>query len=270
MVKGTEYICNLLHKIGLTEAEAKVYLALLKNGSGSGYEASKQAGVPRSKIYNMLESLVTKGFVLYTGAESGNRYAAVAMEEISRRLMRETEDTLEELKEDLRDYENTTDLEHIWHIREYKNVFAKCREVIMRTKRELLVQIWEEDLPQIEAELKELEDQGIRVGLVYFSKEDRELSFRNYCRHGMLDDKREEMGGRFVTLVSDLEEAVFGQIVEEHTAEVIWTKSKPMVAMAAECVRHDFYFYKSAGVLKEEMQEKLGDDFSGVRKIFTE
>ena len=73
-----------------------------------------------------------------------------------------------------------------------------------------------------------------------------------------------------MTMVSDLEEAVFGQIVEEHTAEVIWTKSKPMVAMAAECVRHDFYFYKSAGVLKEEMQEKLGDDFSAVRKIFTE
>lgn len=270
MVKSTEYILNLLHKTGLTEAEAKVYLALLKKGSGSGYEASKQAGVPRSKIYNMLESMVIKGFVLYTEAESGNRYAAVPMEEIAERIQWETQETLEELKKELQDYEGTTDLEHIWHIREYGNVFAKCREVIKRTKRELLLQIWDEDLGQVQKELEELEKQGIRVGLVLFSEEDKELSFRNFCRHGMLEEKREEMGGRFVTLVSDLEEAVFGQIVEEHTAEVIWTKSKPMVAMAAECVRHDFYFYRSAGVLKEEMQEKLGYNFSGARKIFTE
>ena len=270
MVKSTEYILNLLHKTGLTEAEAKVYLALLKNGSGSGYEASKQAGVPRSKIYNMLESLVTKGFVFYTEAESGNRYAAVPMEEISERLLRETKETLDELTEELQEYAGTTDLEHIWHIREYGNVFAKCREVIKRTKKELLVQIWDEDLGQIETELEELENRGVRVGMVYFSEKDRALPFRNFCRHGMLTDKREEMGGRFVTLVSDLEEAVFGQIVEEHTAEVIWTKSRPMVAMAAECVRHDFYFYRSAGVLKEEMQEKLGDDFREVRRIFKE
>ena len=52
----------LLNKIGLTDAEAKVYLTLLKNGSASGYEASKFSAVPRSKIYNVLESLVMKGF----------------------------------------------------------------------------------------------------------------------------------------------------------------------------------------------------------------
>ena len=55
----------LLNKIGLTDAEAKVYLTLLQNGSLSGYEAGKLAGVTRSKIYNILESLITKGFILY-------------------------------------------------------------------------------------------------------------------------------------------------------------------------------------------------------------
>ena len=32
---------NLLNKIGLTDSEAKVYLALVQNGSLSGYEPSK-------------------------------------------------------------------------------------------------------------------------------------------------------------------------------------------------------------------------------------
>lgn len=266
----SEYIINLLNKAGLTDAEGKVYLALLKNGSCSGYEASKLAGVPRSKIYNILENLGTKGFVLFTEGDAGNRYAAVPMKEVSVRIQHETQENLKELDKELEGYEAKTDLDYIWHIREYKNVFAKCREIIMRTEKELLVQIWEEDLEQIKSELTEIEGRGVRLGLVYFSEDDKDLPFKQYCRHGMLNDKREEMGGRFVTLVSDGNEVVFGQIVEEHTAEVIWTKSRPMIAMAAECVRHDMYFYKSAGIFKEEMQKELGSDFSGVRHIFEE
>lgn len=71
-----------------------------------------------------------------------------------------------------------------------------------------------------------------------------------------------------MTLVSDNQEVVFGQIISDAVSEVIWTKSKPMVAMAAECVRHDIYFYKSAGMFQEQMQEELGEDFHKVREIF--
>lgn len=266
----SDYIINLLNKAGLTDAEGKVYLALLKNGSCSGYEASKLAGVPRSKIYNILESLATKGFALFTDGESGHHYAAVPVKEVSERIRHETEENLRDLDEELAGYEAKTDLDYIWHIREYKNVFAKCREIIRRTEEELLIQVWEEDLPQIEKDLKELEKKDVRMGLVFFGEEEKKLPFRQYCRHGMLEDKKKEMGGRFITLVSDNKEVVFGQIVEEHTAEVIWSQSKPMIAMAAECVRHDMYFYRSAGILKEEMQEKLGSDFHGVRDIFEE
>ena len=266
----TESTINLLNKTGLTDGEAKVYLALLQNGGSSGYEASKQAGVPRSKIYNLLESLVTKGFIWYSEGDTGNRYAAVPVEEVSVRLKRELDTTLDELKEALRGFENKTDLDYIWHIREYGNVFAKCREIIQRTANELLIQVWAEDFEQVEEELLKLNNAGIRIGMVYFGEEDERLPFKHCCCHGMLKEKKKEMGGRFITLVSDGKEVVFGQIIEEHMAEVIWTKSKPMVAMAAECVRHDMYFYRSAGMLQEEMQEKLGQDFSNVRNIFEE
>lgn len=84
----------------------------------------------------------------------------------------------------------------------------------------------------------------------------------------MLTEKREEMGGRFITLVSDEKEVVFGQILSENVAEVIWTQSKPMIAMAAECVRHDMYFYKNAGRFKEAMQEEFGKDYIKIREIF--
>ena len=262
-------ITYLLNQIGLNESEAKAYLALVQHGSNSGYEVSKVSGVPRSKIYNTLEMLVTKGFVRFSEGEGTNKYAAVPIQEISERIKKETEDILEELTQELSNYQTATDMDYIWHIREYKNVFAKCRNMIKNTKKELLVQVWEEDLPQIIDEIQSLEKKEIRLGVVYFSEnEESELPLKKYSRHGILDEKRKEMGGRFITLVSDEREVVFGQILNENVAEVIWTESKPMIAMAAECVRHDMYFYKNAGRFKHEMQEEYGENFKKIRDIF--
>jgi sugar-specific transcriptional regulator TrmB len=259
----------LLNKIGLTDAEAKVYLALLQHGSMSGYEASKLALVSRSKIYNILESLGSKGFILYTEQENNNKYAAVPIDEITRRVKHETIDVLDDLTKRLKEYPSKTDLEYIWHIRQNSNVFAKCREIIKKTKSELLVQIWEEDLPYVLKDIQQLEKEDIRMGVVYFSNNEySEVPLKKYCRHGLVDEKRKEMGGRWITLVSDMKEVVFGQILSNSLAEVIWTESKPMIALAAECVRHDMYFYKSADIFQEVMQRELGKDYEKIRDIF--
>lgn len=260
---------NLLNKIGLTDTEAKVYLALIKEGSISGYEASKISGVPRSKIYITLKSLVRKGFILFSENDSSTKYAAVPIDEISERIKHETTNTLDELSIQLKDYGAVTDLDYIWHIKEYKNVFAKCRNMIKNTASELLVQIWEEDLYEVFEELKELDKGDVKVGIVVFSEnEEIDLPFRHCVKHGMLQEKYEEMGGRFITFVSDKKEVVFGQIISENAAEVIWTESRPMISMASECVRHDMYFYNSTRILKDEMQKELGSDYSKIRGIF--
>lgn len=259
----------MLHKIGLTDAEAKVYLTLLQNGSLSGYEAGKLAGVPRSKIYNILESLIQKGFILYTEYESNNKYAAVPMTEVAERVEDETKNVLSDLKDRLDIFPQKTNLDYIWHIRTNGNVFAKCRDIIRKTKEELLLQIWTEDLPCILEDVRKLEEKGLRLGVVIFgAKDDEKIPLKKYCRHGMGQEKKEEMGGRWITLVSDRREVVFGQIISDTIAEVIWTESRPMISLAAECVRHDMYFYKSADKFTDLMQQEYGDDLKGIRNIF--
>lgn len=76
------------------------------------------------------------------------------------------------------------------------------------------------------------------------------------------------MGGRWITLVSDNKEVVFGQIINDTVSEVIWTKSRPMIVLAAEMVRHDLYFYKSAKRFQEDMEKEFGKDIKGIRDIF--
>lgn len=52
-----------LQELGFTEGEEKVYLALLKLGSTSSGPVAKEAGVSRSKLYEILEKLTRKGLV---------------------------------------------------------------------------------------------------------------------------------------------------------------------------------------------------------------
>ena len=52
-----------LQELGFTSGEEKAYLALLKLGSSSSGAIAKEAGVSRSKLYEILEKLTRKGIV---------------------------------------------------------------------------------------------------------------------------------------------------------------------------------------------------------------
>ena len=58
-----EGVVEKLQRIGLTEYEAKAYLTLLRDHLNSASKLSEKSGVPRTKIYSVLESLERKGWI---------------------------------------------------------------------------------------------------------------------------------------------------------------------------------------------------------------
>ncbi|MFC1722845.1 TrmB family transcriptional regulator [Nanoarchaeota archaeon] len=56
---------DLIKEAGLTDGEAKVYLALLKLGSTTTGPIIEESGVANSIIYKLLESLINKGLASY-------------------------------------------------------------------------------------------------------------------------------------------------------------------------------------------------------------
>ena len=63
MVTSTEAF-DILKSIGLNLYERKIFVALLAKGVATAAEVSEIAGVPRSRSYDVLESLADKGFVV--------------------------------------------------------------------------------------------------------------------------------------------------------------------------------------------------------------
>lgn len=56
---------QLLAKIGLSENETEVYLALLRLGPLSAYEIAQKTGIYRPHVYDKIETLIRKGLVSY-------------------------------------------------------------------------------------------------------------------------------------------------------------------------------------------------------------
>jgi sugar-specific transcriptional regulator TrmB len=57
-----ENVVEKLQRVGLTQYEAKAYVALLNMHLSTATKVSEKSGVPRTKIYAVLETLKDKGF----------------------------------------------------------------------------------------------------------------------------------------------------------------------------------------------------------------
>jgi len=88
---------------GLNTYEARIWMALLSRGVSTAGELSDIANVPRSRSYDVLESLEKKGFVVIK-LEKPIKYIAVppkeVLENVKKRIENETEKCLLKIKSD--------------------------------------------------------------------------------------------------------------------------------------------------------------------------
>ncbi len=79
-----------LERIGLNRNEAKVFLALLKNGPAIASELVRITGFHRNIIYDNLDKLVERGLVTYINEEGKRRFAIAPPEALAAMLERES------------------------------------------------------------------------------------------------------------------------------------------------------------------------------------
>lgn len=105
MIVKEEFLARLRRYFNLNLYEVKIWTALLSRGVSTAGELSDIADVPRSRSYDVLESLEKKGFAI-TKLGKPIKYIAVAPEEVLERVKKNVDNAakdqikkLEELKE---------------------------------------------------------------------------------------------------------------------------------------------------------------------------
>jgi len=136
---------RVLQELGLTDYESRVYLALLEKGVLTASQVSKQSGVPYSKVYETLTSLEGKGWI-ETEHGRPSRYYPKAPSEALTAMKLQLEDKvktwekiiLSELEPfyERREIREKPDL---WILRGELNILTKLKEMVEKTKNELMI-----------------------------------------------------------------------------------------------------------------------------------
>ncbi len=95
-----------LKNLGLNSYEVKIWTALLSRGFSTAGELSDIANVPRSRSYDVLESLEKKGFVIMKLGKP-IKYIAVPPKEVIERVKKNVQDYAKEEVKKLSDLRNT-------------------------------------------------------------------------------------------------------------------------------------------------------------------
>jgi HTH-type transcriptional regulator, sugar sensing transcriptional regulator len=113
MIVEKEFIKKLSHQLNLNVYEAKLWTALLSRGVSTAGELSDIANVPRSRSYDVLESLQKKGFIIQKLGKPIKYVAlppAEVVERVKKQIKEDSEKHLAQM-ETLKDSEVIKELE---------------------------------------------------------------------------------------------------------------------------------------------------------------
>ena len=135
--------------------ETKVWLALLSKGIASAGEISSISGVPRSRTYDVLESLEKKGFAIeklgkpvkYIGVKP-----AIILEKLKNNVKKDAEDKVKDLLK-IKSTKEYTELEGLYKegsnptkredvtasLRGKSNISNHLREILQNAKKEVVI-----------------------------------------------------------------------------------------------------------------------------------
>lgn len=112
MIVKEEFLSKLRRYFSLNLYEVKIWAALLSRGVSTAGELSDIANVPRSRSYDVLESLEKKGFVVMKLGKP-IKYIAVPPSEVLERVKKNMRSDAEEKVKRLEDLKNTEILQEL-------------------------------------------------------------------------------------------------------------------------------------------------------------
>lgn len=244
-----EEILSHLAKLGFSQYEAKVYVALLRGGPQNGNELSIAAGVPSSKIYETLRKLAARGAVI-TYPSATVRYAATPPAELLARYRDEYNHAIDRLEQELSQVVTLVPQNEVLNLIGYPALIARARELINACQEEIYVSLWADELELLREPLRAAATRGARLHTMIYG--DAELDVGVTYHHSYRDLVRERIAGRLLVMTVDTRDSLIAHFGSFGNASGLWTRHPVLVLIAKEYLRHD--------VVVQRTMQKIGFD----------
>ncbi len=257
-------VISKLLQLGISEYEAKAYIALLKEKPLTGYEIAKNSGIPTSKIYEVIKRLESKHMVQSIQGERARMFIPMPPEELIESFRASMEDSLYAVKDELKGFKAGIATSYTWHINDYEGLILKAKRMLDTSRDTILLSIWPEEIETLIKSISEAETRGVKIAIVHYGATN--IKFGQIYRHPVEDTIYANGGARGVTLVADSKEVLMGKI-ENRKTEAVWSMNEGLVLMAEDYVKHDIYVMKIVGRFDPLLKEKFGLRYEKLRDI---
>lgn len=262
-------IIQKLSSLGLTDYEAKAYVALLSTGEPmTAYEMARESQIPSSKIYETVGKLTDNEIIQPIDAGNGRRYVPIPFEEFARKHRARTESSIEAVTRELQESSRRSSGSVIWNLDQYDSFIDKAQKIIEGSKKTVMVSLCKEEMARIHPVLAAAEKQNVKIAVVHFGEVDQTAGMLH--KHPIADTLYEERGGRGFTLVADSSVALIGTVYKNGSIEGGWSQSRGFVLIAEDYIKHDVYIMKIVSRFDAELLRRFGERYALLRDIFTD
>lgn len=247
-IPGKNATLDVMAELGFTEYETKTYLALLRNNPATGYQVSKDAGIPRSMVYEALGRLTNKGAIMSLPLGDTTKYAPVPVAALLDGLRHKYEDALDTAQELLSREESQTPLDQVWNLVGHDSIIARSREMIKTSRKEILASLNDHILVQLFSDLEDAWNRGVSIRLILSGE--AEVEFGQVIRHPREESELQQTA-RSLVLVSDNSQALAGGTGTSDTC--IWTGNKQVVFITRQFIWQEIFTQKAMKHLGKEI-----------------
>ncbi|ADK14000.1 MULTISPECIES: TrmB family transcriptional regulator [Clostridium] len=256
-----ELIAKLV-KIGFNKYEAMIYLTLLKNQEITAYEASKRSGVPQSKVYDTVKSLLNKNVIIKNGYNPC-KYIALSLKEFLDIYKKDTKSTISYLEDNLNSINDLESINYLWHFNDTEQIKDKITSMIRNANESIYLDIWSKDYNNLYDELLDAKKRNIKIVSVLYGKVDEIGKVFYHEMDGMKEDAA--LNGRWLSLVIDHKECLFSIFQTDNTSYCIWTQNKPFMLVTECFITHDIFISEIYSKHKKELDEEFGPNLKSIR-----
>lgn len=242
MIVQQEFLDKIKLYYNINAYEVKLWTALLSRGIATAGELADISGVPRSRCYDVLESLEKKGFIIQKIGKP-IKYIAVQPEVITERVKKQVAVDTEQQMNIIDNIKNTqvfkdlellhkTGIDHVDPsdltnaISGRDNIYRLIKEMIERTKSSITIATTETGLKRkihiLKKPLKALQKKGVKITLIVPKNVSVDKAFK-----GIAKIKNTGSNVRFVNV--DGKEILFMLTSDEVTPNYdsgVWVKSE--------------------------------------------
>ncbi|MFO0633282.1 MAG: helix-turn-helix domain-containing protein [Nannocystaceae bacterium] len=255
-------LIEVLGAVGFKLNEARAYVALLRAGPSTGYEVSRDAGVPRSAVYSVLRGLVLQG-VARRDAGPPERFSATPPKALEGLLRRRFDGATTALREAIARLDVSPDAPDAFTVAGYDRIVDEATRIVAGARRRLVLSGWPRELAKLAPALAAAQRRGVFVVLFSHARLPEDLAGLHFG-YGLREGDLEAFWAHRLVVVADDRQSLLGATENSRSDRAVVSETAAIAEIAVSQIALDITLLAQrhgvdvTGVMAQMLGDRVG------------